>query len=173
MGPAKFEIMKMNKSITLALLLLVVGVMLIIRPTPGPVFEELPVQVLSITTPEGKTHNFNVELATTPEQLRDGLMFRTKLADDAGMLFVFQTVEPVSFWMKNTLIPLDMLFIKPDGTLAKVHANAQPNDETGIPSEVPVRAVLEIRGGRATELGVVAGSRISGLPWLSVENPAP
>src|SRR5690349_411818 len=92
---------------------------------------------------------FNVEVVDTNESRAQGLMFRTSLAPDAGMLFDFKEIRPVSFWMQNTLIPLDMLFIRHDGTIANIHVNAKPMDPTSIPSDGPVEFVLEIAGGRS------------------------
>jgi uncharacterized membrane protein (UPF0127 family) len=105
-------------------------------------------------------HAFTVEVVDTPEGRQRGLMYRTSLAPDAGMLFDFQTSEDVSFWMMNTYIPLDMIFIRDDGTIANIHVNAVPHDPTGIPSEGPVRFVLEIPGGRSVELGIKAGDKV-------------
>ena len=102
---------------------------------------------------------FSIELATTEAEREKGLMFRTELAPDAGMLFVYEGEQQVSFWMQNTLIPLDMVFIAADGTVKTVHVNARPLDTTPIPSEVPVRFVLEIAGGRADEIGLKAGDK--------------
>ncbi|WP_246472831.1 DUF192 domain-containing protein [Pelagibacterium limicola] len=100
---------------------------------------------------------FQIEIADTPETSARGLMFRRELAPDAGMLFDFFSERPTSFWMRNTMIPLDMLFIRANGEIARIHANAIPHDETPIPSGEPVRFVLEIPGGRAEELGIRAG----------------
>lgn len=105
-------------------------------------------------------HSFTVELADTPSERSRGLMYRETLAPDAGMLFDFGEERPVSFWMQNTLIPLDMIFIRADGEIANVHANAKPHDTTSIPSDGPVAFVLEIPGGRAGELGIAAGDRV-------------
>jgi uncharacterized membrane protein (UPF0127 family) len=103
---------------------------------------------------------FNVEVVDTPQTRAQGLMFRESLADDAGMLFDFKEVRPVSFWMQNTLIPLDMIFIAPDGTVETVHVNARPLDTTSISSQVPVQFVLEIPGGRSVEIGLEPGDRV-------------
>lgn len=105
-------------------------------------------------------HVFAVEVVDTPEGRAKGLMFRTELAPDAGMLFDFHESRPVSFWMRNTLIPLDMLFITAEGLVANIHVNAIPQDPTSIPSDGPVMFVLEIPGGRSTELGIKAGDRV-------------
>ena len=109
----------------------------------------------------GRRHAFTVEVARTAEQQEHGLMERRSLAPDAGMLFPFDPPRPASFWMRNTLIPLDMLFVRPDGTIARVAADAVPMSETPIAVEEPMTAVLELRGGRAAELGIHAGDRVS------------
>jgi hypothetical protein len=87
-------------------------------------------------------------------------MFRTELADNAGMLFDFKEERPVAFWMRNTFIPLDMIFVGADGVVSNVHVNARPQDPTSIPSEGPVQFVLEIPGGRSLEIGLKAGDRM-------------
>ncbi|HCO55916.1 DUF192 domain-containing protein [Pelagibacterium nitratireducens] len=107
-----------------------------------------------------QSFTFTVEIADTPEETSRGLMFREELAPDAGMLFDFIDERPTSFWMQNTLIPLDMLFIKADGEIVRIHENAIPMDTTPIPSGEPVRFVLEIPGGRSAELGLEAGARL-------------
>lgn len=114
---------------------------------------------LTIHTAEGD-HRFSVELVDTPESRAKGLMYVQELADDAGMLFDFQEERAVSFWMRNTYIPLDMLFIEADGTILNIHANARPHDTTSIPSAGPVQFVLEIAGGRSAELGIEAGDQV-------------
>jgi uncharacterized protein len=108
----------------------------------------------------GSRHRFTVELALTPEQMSQGLMFRRSMPADAGMLFDYRSVQPVSFWMRNTYIPLDMIFILPDGKIAGIHERAVPLDERPISSPVPVRAVLEVNGGTVTRLGIRAGDRV-------------
>ncbi len=104
---------------------------------------------------------FTVEIADDPDSRSDGLMYREELAPDEGMLFDFGTEQPVAFWMKNTLIPLDMIFIAADGTVRNVHFNAVPHDLTPIPSEGSVRFVLEVVGGRAEEMGVSPGDTVT------------
>lgn len=117
---------------------------------------QLPVSPLSITSGD-KTHAFTVEIASTPEAIQQGLMFRTELAPDAGMLFDFEQVRPASMWMKNTLIPLDMLFMDETGKIVAIARNAVPGSTRSLGPGVPVRAVLELPGGRARELGIVPG----------------
>ena len=119
----------------------------------------LPVEALSIETAKGPA-TFSVEVATTREQQERGLMFRKSLAPGAGMLFDFGHDREVSFWMKNTLIPLDMLFIRSDGVIVRIARNAKPLSERAISSGRPVRAVLEIAGGRAAEMGVRPGDKV-------------
>ena len=102
-------------------------------------------------------YSFNVEVVDTPESRAKGLMFVQELADDAGMLFDFKEERPVSFWMRNTFIPLDMIFVGTDGVVKNIHVNARPHDVTGIPSEGPVQFVLEIPGGRSVEIGLKPG----------------
>ncbi len=104
--------------------------------------------------------SFKVELAKTQSERARGLMFRQKLADDAGMLFDFGEEREVAFWMRNTFIPLDMIFIAANGTIKSIHANARPQDSTAIPSQFPVRFVLEIPGGRAAAAGIKVGDRL-------------
>ena len=116
---------------------------------------------LTIKTAAGEEHHFTVEVVDTDEGRAQGLMFRTSLAPDAGMLFDFKESRQVSFWMQNTLIPLDMLFIRHDGSIANIHVNAKPMDPTSIPSEGPVEFVLEIPGGRSVELGIKAGDTVT------------
>lgn len=103
---------------------------------------------------------FAVEIADDNDERAQGLMFRDKLAANSGMLFDFQTERPVAFWMKNTFIPLDMIFVSADGIVKNVHANAFPQDPTSIPSDGPVRFVLEIPAGRSKEIGLKAGDRM-------------
>jgi hypothetical protein len=114
---------------------------------------------LSFRTAKGD-FSFTVEVADTEAEREKGLMFRTSLAPDAGMIFDFHASEPVQFWMENTLIPLDMVFIAADGTVKGVHANAKPMDTTVISSPAPVRFVLEIAGGRAAQIGLAAGDKV-------------
>jgi uncharacterized membrane protein (UPF0127 family) len=100
-----------------------------------------------------------VEIADTAQSRAVGLMFRRDLGLRQGMLFDFQAPQPVSFWMRNTLIPLDMLFIDSGGRIVRIHANAEPLSEVPIPSGEPVLAVLEIAGGEAARLGIAVGDQ--------------
>ncbi len=101
---------------------------------------------------------FSVEVADTPASRSQGLMNRETLPRSAGMLFVYERPQPVSFWMRNTLIPLDMIFMDETGTVQRIHENAIPLDETGIPGGENIQFVLEINGGLAGRLGIEEGS---------------
>jgi len=108
----------------------------------------------------GREIKFEVDLATNDAERSRGLMYRKELGAYEGMLFDFYQEMPVSFWMKNTLIPLDMVFIAADGTVRHVHANAVPLSTDTVPSRFPVRAVLEINGGSAALLGIKPGDKV-------------
>lgn len=114
---------------------------------------------LEIITNSG-AHAFLVELALTGEQRATGLMHRDQMDENAGMLFRFDRSRPVAMWMKNTLISLDMIFIRADGTVANVHRNAVPHSERVIGSGEPVLYVLELNGGIAEKIGVKSGDRV-------------
>jgi uncharacterized membrane protein (UPF0127 family) len=114
-------------------------------------------ETLSITRADGHQIDLVIETADTPQTRTVGLMFRKFMPKDNGMLFLFDEEEERAFWMRNTLIPLDMIFIKKDGVIRHIHANAIPHDDTPVPSDGPASAVLEINGGRAAELGLKPG----------------
>ena len=114
---------------------------------------------LHIVTENGR-YTFTVEIADTPDKRSQGLMFRQSMAQDAGMLFTFERDQVASFWMKNTEIPLDMLFIARDGRIADMHRNAQPHSLRSIRSKMPVFAVLEINAGLTSQLGIRVGDRV-------------
>jgi uncharacterized membrane protein (UPF0127 family) len=124
----------------------------------GPI--RFPTGELAIVTDGGEVHEFTVELARTREQHRRGLMYRREMAADHGMLFIYGRTQPVAMWMKNTFIPLDMLFIKPDGRIVRIAERTVPKSTQAIPSGEPVRAVLELRGGTADRLGIEVGDRV-------------
>lgn len=119
-------------------------------PTPQP---------LSLITVSGE-HRFTVELATTPEQQETGLMFRKSLDANGGMLFVFPKAQPITMWMKNTLIPLDMVFIDEKGRVLRIEESATPKSERYITSGGPAIAVLEISGGRASNIELKPGDKV-------------
>lgn len=103
---------------------------------------------------------FTVEVADDPEEMARGLMFRESMPASAGMLFVYERPQPVSFWMRNTLIPLDMLFAGADGVVRRVHSDAKPLDETLIPGGNDIQYVLEINGSLAERLGIEPGTEM-------------
>jgi uncharacterized membrane protein (UPF0127 family) len=117
-------------------------------------------ETVRIQTAAGQTHEFRVELATTVRARAQGLKHRTRLAPDRGMLFVFPDERRAPFWMQDTLIPLDLIFIGGDGRVHEVYADAQPLDLELIAPARPARAVLEINGGLAGQLGIAAGDRV-------------
>lgn len=114
---------------------------------------------LTIETPRA-AYRFTIELADTPEQRAKGLMFRESMPADHGMLFDFATEQPVAFWMKNTPLPLDMLFIDGTGTIVRIAADTVPFSETPISSGQPIRAVLELNAGTAARLGIAPGAKV-------------
>ncbi|WP_082766968.1 DUF192 domain-containing protein [Bosea sp. PAMC 26642] len=107
-----------------------------------------------------KRHAFQVEVMRTPDQRAKGLMHRNYMPADRGMLFDFARTEPVAMWMQNTFIPLDMLFIRADGTVARIAERTEPLSTRTIPSGEPVLSVLEINGGVAEKLGIKPGDKI-------------
>jgi uncharacterized protein len=116
--------------------------------------------VVTIRSGGGREHRFTVELARSLSEQAMGLMNRSSLAPDRGMLFPYDPPQSTSFWMKNTLIPLDIIFIRPDGTIGRIAANTTPLSLEPIPSLEPVSAVLEIAGGRAAQLGIGPGDLV-------------
>lgn len=105
----------------------------------------------------GSQVEFEVELALTNKQRQQGLMYRKELAADKGMLFIFPAEKMRSFWMRNTYIPLDIIFLRADGSIVNIVENAEPETDTPRPSSGPAKAVLEIAGGRASELQLAPG----------------
>lgn len=114
---------------------------------------------LVAVTPQGRT-NFNVEIADNPESRARGLMFREHLAPNTGMLFDFGNDQDVAFWMKNTPLSLDMIFIRSDGVVMRIAKDTVPFSEVGIPSGFPVRFVLEVEAGTASRIGLKPGDHI-------------
>jgi uncharacterized membrane protein (UPF0127 family) len=114
---------------------------------------------LAIDTASGKQH-FTVEVAKTRDQMMQGLMYRRSMPADAGMLFEYDHPQPVAFWMKNTLIPLDMLFIGADGSVLDIHERAVPLSLDSIAADQPVLGVLELNGGTVSRLGIKRGDRV-------------
>jgi uncharacterized membrane protein (UPF0127 family) len=123
---------------------------------PSVSFEETS---LTIDAKSGR-FEFQVELAASPEQRSQGLMFREDLAEDRGMLFDFGKPQQASMWMRNTYVPLDMLFIAGDGRITQIAMDTQPLSDAVIASREPVRAVLELRAGVTARLGIEPGDRV-------------
>lgn len=117
---------------------------------------------VTIVSVSGASHKFTVELATNEADREQGLMFRRTLAKDAGMLFLYPTAQPIAMWMKNTLIPLDMLFIRGDGVIVNVRERAVPQNLETIPSAGLVKAALELNGGTIGRLGIKPGDKVIG-----------
>lgn len=130
-----------------------------VAPVEAPAAAPDVYEPLQIVT-AGGTRAFRVRIADDDAERERGLMFVSVLPDDDGMLFDFQDVAPRAFWMKNTLIPLDIIFIGSDGRIINIAANTTPYSLDPIPSAAPASAVLEIGGGRAAELGIKAGDRV-------------
>lgn len=148
--------------IVLAFFLLSVGVhpaFAQISPNDRPDFER---DSVVIETASGREFTFEVELAVTPRQRSYGLMFIEDMPPDHGMLFLFDDVAPRSFWMRNTLISLDMLFLAPDGEIINIAERAVPGDDRSgqYTSDGPAAAVLEINGGLSRMIGIAPGGRV-------------
>lgn len=121
---------------------------------------ELPKQRLAIVTRDGTRHEFDVEMATTPEQQTVGLMFRPSVPADGGMLFDWGRPQDSTMWMRNTLAPLDMVFINADGTIRHIAENTVPGSLAVVDSHGPVRATLELAAGTTARLGIRVGDKV-------------
>ena len=119
-----------------------------------------PLEPLTVTTASGE-HRFMVEIADDDAERQRGLMERQPLADDRGMLFQFPDVAERGFWMRNTPSPLDIIYIDPRGRIVSIAKNATPNSDAVIPSNGPASGVLELRAGRADEIGARPGDKVS------------
>ncbi|MFN2167567.1 MAG: DUF192 domain-containing protein [Anaerolineae bacterium] len=122
--------------------------------------DNLPVRPLSVVTQDGTIHRFTVRLADTHESRRRGLMFVTRMAPHEGMLFDFGNPRPVSMWMRNTPLSLDMLFVEADGRILRIEQSTKPLSERLIHSGGNVRWVLELLAGTSARLGIAAGDRL-------------
>ena len=149
----------------------------------GAMSDKLRIPVLLV--PEGgKAHRLSAEIALTPEEQARGLSGRKSIGADDAMIFPLFPPRLPSFWMKDTLVPLDIIFVRTDGTIDMIAANAKPLDLTPISSGTPASGVIELRGGQAKKLGLDVGDRVSwgacttdpaARPAMSAENfcPAP
>ncbi|MET0606923.1 MAG: DUF192 domain-containing protein [Beijerinckiaceae bacterium] len=138
-----------------ALVLILSGSLVAASPALAQQLEKL-----TIVTAAGARHVFDVEVMRTDADRARGLMFRRFMPPERGMLFDFGRDGDVAMWMQNTYIPLDMLFIRRDGTVARIAANAEPLSTRTIPSGEPVLGVLELNGGEAARRGIAAGDRV-------------
>jgi len=136
-------------------MLLFVGFLLIVAPA-----QSAGQQTVEIATKTG-VHAFSVEIADTEPEREKGLMFRKDLPEGHGMLFDFHREQEVGFWMQNTYIPLDMIFIRGDGRILRIAENTEPLSTRIIPSNGPVRAVLEVIAGTARKYGIAPGDRVA------------
>jgi uncharacterized protein len=126
---------------------------------------ELPRDVVLVEAGASQ-YRFEVEIADDPVERAEGLMYRRSLADNAGMLFLYPKPQPVEFWMKNTPLSLDIVFVREDGTIAHIAESTTPMSEQLIPSGEPVRAVLEVKAGTMRLLGVTAGDRLRNATYF-------
>lgn len=155
-----FEVCSTLRSVVTALLAALALAPASARATPAvPPPRVLPTEVLVVDTARGPA-KFTVEVAADDDTRERGLMFRKSMADAHGMIFDFHKPQQSWFWMENTLIPLDMLFVAADGRILTVARNAVPLSKTAIPSGGPIRAVVEINGGLADKLGIKPGDRV-------------
>jgi len=134
------------------------GIMVLASPASAQSNE---LQKIEIASKSG-VHSFLVELAVNDTQRAQGLMYRKELPEGRGMLFDFQQEQDVGFWMKNTYIPLDMIFIRADGKIRRIAANTEPLSERTVRAGGPVRYVLEVIGGTARKLGIAPGDKVTG-----------
>ena len=140
---------------------LVVTVFILTLPAPRAEAQEIfNWEDLAVVTGTGGRHPFRVEIADTPSKRAQGLQGRESLSPGTGMLFDFKSPQPVFFWMKNTPVPLDMIFIGAKGRIINIARQTTPLSLAVIPSAEPARAVLEILGGQAKRLGIVKGDRV-------------
>jgi uncharacterized membrane protein (UPF0127 family) len=126
--------------------------------SPGGRLHAAELQILEIVTKTG-VRSFSVEVAVTDAELSRGLMFRTELPEGRGMLFDFKGDRPISMWMKNTPLSLDMIFIRSDGIIVRIAENTVPQSTQTILSGTPAKAVLEVIAGTAKKLGIAPGDR--------------
>jgi len=138
---------------------------LLVAALPAWALENFATSDLTILT-AGGPQQFKIELALSSAQMEQGLMFRRSLAPDAGMLFDFKTPTNVTMWMKNTLIPLDMLFLDEHGRIVDIHERAVPLSTDIIAAAAPARYVIELNGGTAARLGIKPGDQVTS-PYIA------
>ena len=140
-------------------------VWLFLMVVPAALAAGLPRDVLLVETTSSQ-YRFEVEIADNEDERAEGLMYRQAMADNAGMLFLYPSARPVEFWMKNTVLSLDIVFVRADGTIARIAANTTPMSEDLIPSGEPVLAVLEVKAGIMRELGINPGDRLRNAKYF-------
>ena len=138
----------------------IIGLPTLSHATDQPSTAAFKQDSLSINSAGGKTHHFAIELATTKEQQEQGLMHRTKLEEDHGMLFLSEADTYVEMWMKDTLISLDMVFLDSHGKIVYIAANTTPNSTDTISAKRDTRAILELAGGVTQKLGIKIGDQV-------------
>lgn len=156
-----YQIFRSRAARVVALLLFSVALLL----RAGPIEARMREDRLWLLT-RGGERAIDIEIAETDEEKALGLMFRTSLADNRGMIFHYGTPQEITMWMRNTYIPLDMLFIRADGTILRIERRAQPLSDRVIYSQGPAIAVLELAGGAAERLGVEPGDRVRHAKWF-------
>lgn len=154
------EVSRMTQSLSRAVFRPMAGLFLVlallVQNFPA---QALPRDILVIRT-SGGSYRFNVELAVTEEERAKGLMFRQELDPDAGMLFLYNQDQAVTFWMKDTPLPLDMIFIASDGKITQIVRHAEPYSENLIPSNTYIRGVLEVNAGTADRFNIAPGDHV-------------
>ena len=138
----------------------------------SPVDAKMRTEKLWLVPANGPEAAIDIEIAEDPKEKAMGLMFRTDLAHNQGMLFPYGEAQELSMWMHNTYIPLDMLFIRPDGVIHRIEVRAEPMSDRVINSDGPVSAVLELPGGASELLGIKAGDRVR-HPLFKASDPVP
>lgn len=152
-------------------LILVVFFLAATAAAPATAQQTFAVSTATVETAGAAKLRFKVELAETQAQQAQGLMFRRQMPPDAGMLFIYSKPQVAAFWMKNTFIPLDMLFIAADGRIVHIHPNATPQSEATITTPQIVKAVMEINGGLAARLGVRVGDIVRHAAFNNAATP--
>lgn len=136
---------------------IIVAFFVLLSPAPGSAVDLHSLEIVS----KSGVHSFTVEIADNDATREKGLMFRRSLPEGSGMLFDFHQAQDVGFWMQNTYIPLDMIFIRADGRIHRISENTEPLSTKTIRAGAPVRAVLEVIGGTARKLGIAPGDRVA------------
>lgn len=159
----------MFKRLSVVLSFCLISCVSVAQETPPPPLDLGPPEALTIVTQDGE-HNFMVEIADEPAEQSRGMMFRDEMGEDTGMLFEFAEPKVSSIWMKNTALSLDILFVRENGKILKIVHSATPYSERSMHSGAVVGAVLELKGGRAQELGIEVGDTIKHSFFGTEEN---